>query len=1084
MPTPPLKVYRASAGSGKTFTLTVEYIILLIIDPNAYKHILAVTFTNKATAEMKSRILSTLEMISKNDNDADSYFQAIKNAHEIANLKLSDSDIRKRAGIALHNLAHDYSRFHIETIDSFFVSVIKDIAHELGLPANLNIDLDSEEVLSNAVDNIIDGISQNDETFNSLTDFISEKMEEDKNWKIDDEIKEFGKNIFNEKFLKDYPRLKDKINNRQYLQAYKKILSDKKKKALGEAQSLGSDFIYTCEIHGLNTNNFKQKDRGVYGFFSKLSAGKEIPSPNTYVTNCLNGPDEWNKTDDNVRLLVQSILMPLLRKTLEKLPDITRTISTVNAISRHLNHLQLFTAISNEIDRLNVNADRFLLANSAYFLQRMIDKSSVPFIYEKSGTKFSHIMIDEFQDTSDLQWNNFLPLLNNSLDAGKSCLIVGDVKQSIYRFRNSDWNILNTIDINQELTGKVNTPPPLNTNRRSMGNVISFNNVFFKTAVTLFNEEYKTSHNNEDCSQLLKAYSDVEQQIVDSKKDKGYVRIDLIGHENNDNVEYSNSTFLLLKQHIDSLLSKGLKQKDITILLRFNKDIARISEYFAENAPDLHLVSDEAYQLSSSRSINIIINVLRYLINTDDKPALASLVANTTDMQYSRLLLFDKETLKGMLPTDFTDNIETLPYMPIKDLVETIYDVFDLKKIQGQDAYMFFFHDKLTEFMDERNNDISSLLKYWDEKLSAKTIPSNNAANGIRIMSIHKSKGLEFHTVIIPLCDWATTGKSSDLLWCSPDESPYNQLPLVPINYTKEVANSIFRDEYDAETLRNNVDNLNLLYVAFTRARNNLFILSAQPKSKEKKDEKGISDISKLICRVLSADTLKCHHVSGDSQEDGICTDSYETGELITKTENEIISDSETIMFSTSSRMPEFKQSNKSKDFVSETDTSYIDKGLLYHSILERINVASDLDPVILKMHTEGVFRSDEEMRQAKHDLEVALSDPVASRWFDGSWTVINERAILVPVTDKNLSEGSANYKESRPDRVIISPTETIIIDYKIGHYDNEHFDQVKRYMNLYSSMGYPGVKGYIWYIIKNKTYRVRTDENNGNENE
>jgi len=1056
MPTPPLKIYRASAGSGKTFTLAVEYITLLVIDPNAYKHILAVTFTNKATAEMKSRILETLEGLRDSKTSAKDYFDNIKKADEIQALHISDEEIRRRCGVALHLISHDYSRFHIETIDSFFISIIKDLARELNLPANLNIDLNSDDVLSEAVDNIIDATNEESKTFQSLTSFIMEKIDDDKNWKMDEEIKTFSRNIFNEKYLKDYNLLKGKIDDKQFMQTYKKLLSDIKNNAVEELKNQGSLFLQICENHGYNIEHFKQKKSGVYGFFQKLAQGKEIPNVNSYVEKCRTDATEWNKQDKQLQSLADTTLIPLLNKTIAMLPEATKTISTANVISKHLNHLQLLAAVSDKIGQLNIDANRFLLANSAHFLQRMINKSSVPFIYEKSGSRFKHIMIDEFQDTSDLQWSNFLPLLNNSLDDGESCLVVGDVKQSIYRFRNSDWNILNTIDTNPELDGKINIPPPLNINRRSMENVIEFNNSFFESAISVLNEDYKQAHDGKDCQDLIKAYTDVKQEVAGKNKGVGYVSVEAVENADGTTEGYELATLQLLLERINDLLDKGLEQKDITILLRFNKYIPLISQYFSENAPELKLISDEAYRLSASSSINIIINALRFLIDPDDKLTLVNLVANTTDLQYSNLLLLSMEELKNLLPEDFKNNIDTLPFMPIKDLTETIYDTFQLDNIADQDAFLFYFHDQITAFLEDKHNDINSFIAYWDDTLAQKTIPSGSTIDGIRIMSVHKSKGLEFHTVIIPFCDWSTTGKPTDLLWCNPTEKPYDAMPLVPVNYTKEMQASIFRADYDEETLRNNVDNLNLLYVAFTRAKNNMFIFTSELKNNTKKEtDDTVNDISKLIHKVLFKNATE--------------TPRHETGKLITKPAAKVKSDTDKIKFSTSTQLPVFRQSNKSKDFVAEDEekTPYIDRGLLYHSILQDIFTIEDIDKVINEKYTEGVFKDNTEKEQVEKNIKQAMTNPQAAQWFDKKWDAINERTILEP------GNGGKEWKEHRADRIISSPEETICIDFKTGAYNEEHRWQVRRYMKKLVDMDYPNVKGYVWYVLNNKIYKA-----------
>ena len=1065
MATPPLKLYRASAGSGKTFTLAVEYIILLIADPTAYRHILAVTFTNKATAEMKSRILTTLEGLRDSDPDTAAYFDRIRQSEEVKALNISDTELRRRAGIALHNLSHDYSRFHIETIDSFFISVIKDLARELNLPANLNIDLDTDDVLSEAVDNLIDNAGEDRNTFESLKEFIREKINDGKNWKLDDEIKKFGKNIFNEKYLDSYPLLKDKMSDRTFTQKYKTGLLSLRKGCTEQLRSQGEQFIQVCSNHGFNLDGFKYKEKGVYGYFLKLAdltpSSASLPAINSYTMKCMESAEEWNKNDEALKSLAETTLIPLLRKTVDMQRDATETVNTVNAIIRHLNYLQLLTTISKEIDHLNLDADRFLLANSAYFLQQMIDRSSVPFIYEKSGARFSHIMIDEFQDTSDLQWSNFLPLLCNCLDSNEGCLIVGDVKQSIYRFRNSNWNILNTLDENPTLLGKVHTPPPLNTNRRSLGNIIAFNNDFFREAVNQLNLDYKATHGNQDCTQLLKAYGDVAQEMKPEVEGMGYVHIDFLDKDDGE-LSYEERTLNMLIEHINMLISKGIEQKDITILLRFNRYIPMISQFFSEYAPQLRLISDEAYQLAASPSVNIIIATLRYLTDPDDKLTLVRLLAQTTSVPYSTLLLSSLDELKAMLPEKIQEELDTLPCIPVKDLIETIHDTFNLEQIKDQDAYLFYFHDQLAAFLDDKQNDIVSLLTYWDETLSTKTIPSNSSADGIRIMSIHKSKGLEFNTVIIPFCDWQTTGKPTDLMWCQATASPYDQMPIIPVNYIKDVSESIFRSEYDEETLRNNVDNLNLLYVAFTRAKNNLFIMTkAKDESKNRKnDTNTVSDISVLINRALKPED-----------------EEYSRGTLVISSKREEKENDSLVQvrFSTGSQLPEFRQSNRSKDFMAQsTDdedehstapTDFIDKGLLYHSILENINTLGDVDRIIDKMYMEGVFSSKEERNEAHQHICEALSDPVCARWFQSDWTVVSERTIFIP-------QGT-EWIERRPDRVVMSPTETIVIDYKTGEERKSHRSQVKHYVDYLRQMGYPDVKGYVWYIMDKKVVKA-----------
>jgi len=1133
----PLRLYRASAGSGKTFTLAVEYVKLLIIDQREYRHILAVTFTNKATAEMKERILSTLYGLANSLEGTEGYMEAIRTSDEIRALQISDREIRRRAGIALENLAHDYSRFHIETIDSFFISVIKDLARELDLTANLNIDLNATDVLAEAVDNIIDGLQEGSPVFRNIKDFIQEKIDAESNWKIDAEVKAFGLNIFNEHYLSKSHRIAAKIQDERFMKAYRGQLWKAKADALHALQLSGQAFLGSCEAHGYGADDFKQKQRGVWGFFQTLAAGRELPEPNSYVQKCLDGPDQWCAKNPPLRQLVEGELLPLLQDTVDKLPEARRTVASVNAIARHISHLQLLSTISTQVDRLNTEANRFLLANSAHFLQRMIDKSSVPFIYEKSGNRFTHIMIDEFQDTSALQWSNFLPLLSNSLDAGQTCLIVGDVKQSIYRFRGGDWQILNTLGTVPELQGKIQERK-LDYNRRSLGHIIDFNNEFFRLATAALNDDYRDAHGGEDSVQLVRAYSDVHQQQLEKKRGKGYVRIDQLappeaeggeaGDGNGADYDYEAETLDLLLRHVQSLLARGIRQRDITILLRVNRHIPLISNYFAQHAGDIRLVSDEAFQLKASVSVNIIITALRYLADADDKYALVQLVSHYRRLALqsagegccdtsegnrdtsegnrdtgeggcdtSQLLLTDTDSLLDMLPPAFAENRHRLVFEPLKELVEHIYVLFRLELIPRQDAYLFYFHDQLAAYTEDKRADINSFLSYWDEKLSVKTIP-NSIDDGVRIMSIHKSKGLEFHTVIIPFCDWKTTGKPTELLWCEPHGKPYDELPLTPVNFNDDMRNSILADDYENEVLLNNVDNLNLLYVAFTRAVCNLFIITEAPrppkgksKAKEGRADGGnpVKDVRQLIAKSMPAFMQQ-----GDAWEYGTLATapeekSIDTDNVLTRPYQKT-----PITFHTSDTLPEFRQSNKSKDFIADhasadtgeatdsgsqagtTDSGsqagtgsrgYIDRGLLYHAIFQEVNTLDDIDRIVEKMNMQGHFRSLAERDEVSRHIHRAFSDPFAARWFSGDWQVVNERTILYP------DQGGTEWRQMRADRVILSDNETIVIDYKTGRYNKEHEDQVRLYMDKLSQMGYPGVKGYVWYIMTGKTHKV-----------
>lgn len=422
-----LKVYKASAGSGKTFTLAAEYIKLLVQNPMNYRHILAVTFTNKATAEMKMRILSQLYGLYNNGQDAplpesNDYLEEIRKDEEIRQMNLSDKEIRRRCGIALKSMMHDFSRFRIETIDSFFQSVVRELAHELNLTANLRVDLKDAQVLSEAVKQMIDELQDGSEVFRSVFDFIQEKIEASKNWHIDAELEDFGRNIFNEQFLQCERSVRAKLSDLKSLREYKQKLYQLRNETQATLKALGQEFLEHCTHAGITTDDFKGKSRSIFGFFEKLANG-DLPNVTATVKKHVDDPDAWaDKSHPEVRAMAETTFMPLLERTLKELATGIVILNSVKVVSQHINHLMLINTVDEKVRQLNSDANRFLLADTAHFLRDLICGSDIPFIYERTGTQFHHIMIDEFQDTSSLQWENFKPLLLNSLSADKRCL--------------------------------------------------------------------------------------------------------------------------------------------------------------------------------------------------------------------------------------------------------------------------------------------------------------------------------------------------------------------------------------------------------------------------------------------------------------------------------------------------------------------------------------------------------------------------------------------------------------------------------------------------------------------------------------
>ena len=551
---PELLVYKASAGSGKTFTLAVEYIKLLILNPRAYRNILAVTFTNKATTEMKERILSQLYGIWINDKSSKAYLEKITEE-----LGMPKEQIRMAAGKALHLMIHDYSRFRVETIDSFFQSVMRNLARELELGANLTIELNNMEVLSDAVDSMIERLNRQSPVLYWLLDYIEERIADDKRWNVSGEIKNFGRNIFDEGYIEKGDGLRRKLQDKDCIKNYRRTLQAIETEALEQMKGFADQFFGILESNGLAIDNLANKSKGVSSYFSKLQMGKLDDSlRNATVEKHLASPENWSSKSSPRRNAITELaaaeLIPLLQTAEEFRSKNNMLVNSCQLSLRYINNVRLLANIDEEVRRLNYENNRFLLSDTNVLLHNLVHDGDSSFVFEKIGTTIRNVMIDEFQDTSRMQWDNFRLLLLEGLSQGENSLIVGDVKQSIYRWRNGDWGILNGLkDHIESFPINVKT---LTTNRRSAGNIIEFNNKVFTAACHTLNDIYK-SEQGEECKDLKEAYVDVCQE-KDKDPDGGYVKVTFLTEK--EEMAYVEDTLQQLANETQLLVTAGIHQ--------------------------------------------------------------------------------------------------------------------------------------------------------------------------------------------------------------------------------------------------------------------------------------------------------------------------------------------------------------------------------------------------------------------------------------------------------------------------------------------------------------------------------------------
>ena len=1082
-----LKVGRASAGSGKTFTLTIEYISLLLDNPENYKHILAVTFTNKATNEMKTRIVDTLHGIATNDPNANTYFQVLQSRYQN---RMTELAIRHTCQTALNLILHDYNHFRIETIDSFFQSIIRDLARELNLTANLRIDLNQDEALADAVHKMIERMHQGDRVYNAVLAYVQDNLDsQDKNWKIEAEVTKFCSNIFNEKYLQNEKLINERTSDSGFFVDYKRHLFQELESIRQSRLENAQSFLTYCDANGLESSMFIKGKTGVYSFLPKIADGATPKTPAALVKD----PNaDWLKDAEQ-----NSRYQPRFKQMYDREMELRRKENTCKAILKHLNQMSLLKMVDTTLRSINNETNRFILGDTAYKLHEMINGNDIPFIYEKAASSFKYIMIDEFQDTSELQWKNFIPLIKECIDRGCMCLIVGDVKQSIYRWRNSDWSILNNIGKNvlfKDIIDEKSLKTALDTNRRSDEHIVDFNNRFFRKASSDVAANFRNRFpSSSDYIDIETAYNEVEQHQDPRHAGCGYVEVVDVGKESESENENENGSGTknedgsknengtknegeskneggsgggtpMLDEVVrivrDLIDNQHVKADDIAILTRSNDDLKLITKHLKNEMPEVSVVSNEAYQLDSSDALQIMMLAMQVIASYTGKEKgdengrrpFHLFLLMTLTVKYQMLVCGNEmtgtkaeEVLQAteaewadLLPNGFIDRIEELQVLPLYELCVELHRLFGLDRLKGQSPYLFCFMDEVAAFVEDKGADLHGLIGYWDESLHKKTIPAASIS-GIQLMTIHKSKGLEFHTVIIPYCNWSMSGKSN-VIWCEHDDGQH--LPVIPVQFSNELYESDFSHHYEQEEMKNYVDNLNLLYVAFTRACHNLFVITDKNSGYTAYDVIN-SAIKELTLPVGSIVPHLGKKESGNSIE---------------------------INYEDSDMKVEFRQSNRSKEFVTENEdgeeATYISKGLVVHKIFESVRDLNDIPKAMNELRQEGVMKDKAFADEMEQTIEQLMSNRQVRSWFDPSWKVLNECSIVA------VENGIAVSK--RPDRVIFNDTETIVIDYKTGRKSDDYKWQVRQYMNMLRKMEMKNVHGFLWYLKDNEIEEVQ----------
>lgn len=1075
-----LKIYRASAGSGKTYTLSGEFIKLLFKDPLNYKSILAVTFTNKATSEMKNRILENLYALAKNVNP--DYIDEL-----MALYHKSKEDIKKTARQLLINILNDFSKFSVNTIDSFFQKVIRSFAYEANLPAGFKVELDTDRILSQAVDELLRELELkgNEELREWLINHTLSKIEDGKDWNIANELKTLGKEVFKEEFQSLEPETLEKLKNKQLLNAYNKELKHITRSFESSIKTLAGQGLELMKTNGLNDDMLHQKSRSPLKSLEKLALLQKnsdlvnIQKLIPLVDNpelCFNKKN--SESDNNIITdCFNNGLNTILFKISELYIKEKANYFTAKIISANLNALGIATDIALKVQEIARTENLFLLADANRLLNQIIDQNEAPFIYEKTGTRFQNYMIDEFQDTSRLQWNNFRPLLINSVSEDNMAMIVGDVKQSIYRWRNSDWKLLSD-QVEEDFAGFGTDPRVLETNWRSFENIIAFNNIIFKEAARML--QYEFVHSSEEANpqhaipedlktKITKAYDDTVQMIASkSKGTGGYVKMAF--PEGSKKADFMNNATIQAVQEIENLLDSGYAYKDICILVRRKKEGQQITEALLSGAHSptqrKHpVISNETLLLGSSPAVNMVIQQIKFIQDPDNEVYSAYIDLYGPFFNTHTIDKLDNCNGSELINIDpaqqeqYRQQLLELKGLPLFEMTETLIRNLPQEFYEHQFIFIQGLMDAVRDYVTNYSVNAHDFINWWDDKGQNTAISVPEDQDAINVMTIHKSKGLEFKAVVIPYCNWPIDDKGyGSLIWCQPAMEPFNQVDLVPVTYSSQLLQSHFIDEYLDERLHQFVDNLNLLYVAFTRAEESLVVLGEQPPKTG-----GIKNVSNILHRV--ANQFNMARTDNEQLKEQL-QDAWDLENMVFEFGQ--LPEKEKIQSESTEPRPNIVRTYELGDRIkihpesialdSTDGLTNLKRGKLMHKLFELIKTKDDVERAVTQMILNGQLKTSEKDSIIKF-VNQKIKQNIVSGWFDKQNTILNENEILT---------AGGSY---RPDRVIIHNKQAVVVDYKFGEiHDAKYRDQVIRYKNLLTQMGYQNVKGYLWYMGEQDT--------------
>ena len=1038
MQKPAFSIYDASAGSGKTYTLVKEYlkIILLSNKNDAYRNILAITFTNKAVHEMKSRVVESLSEFAK-DNPSEKALQLMQ--HINIDTNLSVKSIQEKAKSIIKNLIHNYAAFDISTIDKFTHKVIRAFAHDLNLPITFEVSLDTESLLTEAVDAIIAQAGEDETLTNLLVDFTMEKTDDDKSWDVSREIINTGRLILNENNREEITHFNTKTIA-EFVEIKNK-LTELSEQIASETVKLATEALLLIEKKGIDLKSFSS------GYFPKhlisIQEGKFNPKNKTYHAF------EDIKINKSAKdgAIIESII-PQLLEFLESIYSKFEKRNFYEAFLKNITPLSLLNTVSNELAKIQKEQNILSIAEFNKLINEQIQNQPAPFIYERLGERYKHFFIDEFQDTSEMQWQNLIPLIDNALVSEDlqgergSLLLVGDPKQSIYRWRGGKAEQFIELSKDKNPFNVDKKTEQLETNYRSYSEVINFNNNFFRFLSKEFqNDDYKDLYLNHS------------HQKTNDKKG-GFVSISFIPKLDKEELEedtldknelYLKATF----QKIEVSKANGFRNKDIVILTRKKTQGTAIANFLTENG--IPILSSESLLIGASSEVQCIIQILRYLKNNNDLEAKANFLYYLANNQQEQLPIHDfifqgielkneKEFQTWLTQFGLDFSFENSRKKSLYEATETI--IANVIPMPKRNAYVQYFLDIVLERDIKNQAGISDFLDYWDKNGEKLSIPSPEGNDAVRIMTIHKSKGLEFPVVIFPFAEEDFGKGPSEKIWLNADEELIG-LPKALVDKSSNVegygeeAKKIYNQKKQEDLL----DIINVLYVALTRAEEQLHVISAMNIKRDGSLPNNLSSFFIDFLQDKGFDQTNAIYEFGQAKKISTDTKTEKITQVIPQLSSTLnpksikIAQRESIMWNT-------KQQNA------------IEYGNTIHEILSFVKTKDDIDVAITKAIENGlmIFTQKEEVTKTIH--EIVNHYDLIDFYAQGN-KVLNEQTII-------QKEGNL----VKPDRMVLNANNEIyLLDYKTGSHLPKYKAQLENYQNAIESIGFKVAKKSIVYI-------------------